>query len=276
MSSETLQHDTKLAYRLTTAQALLAEAIPYFEKYLGRVESQWKADATRVTEADLYLSRLFAEGLRKAFPEDDFCSEESDPAEDGRSLEAEFAWVVDPIDGTNNFALGFPACAISLGLLRHGNPVYGWIYDGTRRVVLEGGPGLGLRCGGQEVDPLPQTIPGKETLYLAIHTPWGREEAGRLHRLLEVAKIRALGSSALHLALVAGGTYHGTVDCNVKVWDIAAGVALAQAVGAEIVFLNGPVFPLRRFSVSQPPLHYFACRPGLSAYLREAIESSHP
>lgn len=249
----------------------MQQAIPYFCAHLGEVESQWKADETRVTEADLHLSRLFEEGLRTAFPEDDFCSEEDAATETARPLQATYAWVVDPIDGTNNFALGFPSCAISLGLLRDGEPIYGWIYDAARRVVIEGGPGYGVTCGGRNLPSLIPHNPVRDTIYVAVHTPWGEQIAPALAPLLEVCKIRAMGSSALHLALVAGGIYDAAVDFNVKVWDIAAGVAIARALGAEVHFFNGPVFPLRTFSVRAGPLHYFACRPGLGDRLRALI-----
>ena len=77
--------------------------------------------------------------MRRDFAKDDFCSEESNPQDEVMPLNANFAWVVDPIDGTNNYALGVPLCAISLGLLYAGEPIYGFIYDHSTRSLLEGG-----------------------------------------------------------------------------------------------------------------------------------------
>ena len=85
-------------------------------------------------------------------------------------------------------------------------------------------------------------------------------------------KIRGLGSSTLHLAYVAVGIFDGTVDHNVKVWDIAAAVPLVEAGGGEVVFLNGPVFPLTQFDLRMGRIFYVAGSAAMVARLQEILE----
>jgi myo-inositol-1(or 4)-monophosphatase len=99
-----------------------------------------EGDETRVTFADFAISENILTELRRSFPDDDFLSEEGNPADEVLPLRARFAWLLDPIDGTNNYALGMPACAISLALLRDGEPLYGFVYDLGREGWSRAGP----------------------------------------------------------------------------------------------------------------------------------------
>ena len=110
--------DDALKNRVAFGRSLVRKHIAFFEKSFGRVTSQWKYDGTRVTEADLTLSRAFETELAERFPEDLFLSEELDSESGSIRVDSEYAWLVDPIDGTNNFARGIPACSISVGSTR--------------------------------------------------------------------------------------------------------------------------------------------------------------
>ena len=121
--------DPALQERILAAHVAVLGQVEYFRNNFGNAQSRWKGDGTRVTEVDEAISKLLFEALGKDFPQDDYCSEESADTPEPIALDAEFAWVLDPVDGTNNYALGIPECGISLGILRHGMPVYGFIYD---------------------------------------------------------------------------------------------------------------------------------------------------
>ena len=135
--------DEKTA-RIEAAKNAVMTQVDFFHEKLGRVPSSWKADGTRVTPVDIAISEHIFERLQCQFPEDDFCSEEVVPNAGEMPLPARFTWLLDPVDGTNNYALGIPYCAISLALLENGVPVYGVIYDMARRHLMFGGKDLGV------------------------------------------------------------------------------------------------------------------------------------
>ena len=173
------------------------------------------------------------------------------------------SWVLDPIDGTNNFALGIPQCAISLALLEDGEPVYGVVYDLGRRTLMHGGPGLGMHDGDRATAVPRRRQPGEphrlpEPFREVARAP-GRGGPGTL-------QVRCLGSATLHLAYVAAGILDGVVDYNVKIWDLAAAIPLCRAAGGEVRFLNGEQLPMRQFDLSMPG----SLRRGLARDLRPA------
>ncbi|MCH8475868.1 MAG: inositol monophosphatase family protein [Opitutales bacterium] len=265
------EHEDK---RIKVGRQAIEAVQPYFHARLGRVKSHWKPDRTRVTEADHEISRRIFSTITSVFPKDDLCSEESERQEGGVPLQSQFAWVLDPIDGTNNFALGLPNCGISLALLKDGYPLYGWIYDGARQVLLAGGPGRDVSLGEELLTSEITRSAPPETTYLAVHTPWRANVHTKLSPLLAECKIRALGSSALHLALLAGGVFQAVVDYNVKIWDIAGGLAIGEALGYSFYFFNGNPFPLQNFDVAMPDLHYLGCHPAHGERLCQLIGES--
>lgn len=233
----------------------------------GRAASQWKADGTRVTAVDLAVSENIFRDLAARFPEDQYLSEESAETNAPREVTARFAWVLDPIDGTNNFALGLSHCAISLALCERGEPVYGVIYDLSRRVLIHGGSGFGVFDGERQAS-VRRALVTKETL-IGFHSPSERAHLPLASAVIAAYKIRGLGSAALHLAYVAVGLLDGCVDFNVRIWDLAAGIALLRAAGGEIHFLNGEQLPIRKFDLKMGKIVYVAGAPEMAARLRQ-------
>lgn len=250
-------------------QAVLAQT-PLFHREFGRAQSHWKSDGTRVTPVDIAISEGIVAALRAQFPDDDFFSEELTNADAPLPATKRFAWVLDPIDGTNNYALGIAHCAISLGLLENGRPAYGVVYDLSRRTLIHGGPGLGLFDGDRAAHVRAEP-PNAQTL-LGFHSPYDRDFAAHASTLVQNFKIRGLGSSTLHLAYVAVGILGGTVDHNVRIWDIAAAVPLCLAGGGQVEFLNGEQFPLRQFDLKMPRIFYIAGNQTVCARLRELMK----
>ena len=97
--------------RIAFGRELIGSLVPMFAELFGKVDSQWKSDGSRVTEADILLSRACHEGVVRAFPEDQFFSEELEAGEQTTAVKQGFSWILDPIDGTNNFARGLPCCS---------------------------------------------------------------------------------------------------------------------------------------------------------------------
>jgi myo-inositol-1(or 4)-monophosphatase len=250
------QLDVQLRHRINAGRVAVRDQVAFFGRQFGDVSSDWKADDTRVTFADFAISeKVFAE-LRRDFPDDDFCSEEANPLDETMELEAHFAWVIDPIDGTNNYALGCSFCAISLALLLDGEPVYGFIYDHSTEDLLEGGLGYGLLRNQKKIDR-DATVADAQTM-IGLHFPMAPEQMELLSGLLVKYRVRCIGSGALTAAYVATGYLTGVVDYRVKVWDIAAAYALCQSVGLHWQFTEGSPFPLKSFHPKMDFSPYYA------------------
>ncbi len=261
--------DPDVRHRINAGRTALLAQVDFFQKQFGRVASEWKEDDTRVTFADFAISeKMFAE-LRGQFPRDDFCSEEANPADEPQELRGTFAWVLDPIDGTNNYALGIPFCAISLALLLEGAPVYGFLYDLSRHTLIQGGPGRGLFDGTQKVTP--PTGPLTDQSIIATHFPMPLDRLERLGPLLSAYRVRSLGSCALNLGYTALGKTAGCVDFKTKVWDVAAAAALIQASGQGLVFRGGSPFPLRQFHARMPSMEFYAGGPDFCRRMRDLL-----
>lgn len=237
----------ELLVRIEAAKrAVLAQA-DFLHREFGRARSEWKSDGTRVTAADIAISEAIFRELGAQFPGDELLSEELGDAAAPIELKSRFAWMLDPIDGTNNYATGIPYCAISLALLENGTPVYGVIYDLARRVLMHGGPGLGAWDGDKPARAKAEPMAGQRML--GFHSPVDKRFAPHATLLVERFKIRGLGSSTLHLAYVGAGIFDGMVDHNVKVWDVAAAIPFCQGAGAEIRYFVHSFFPLRVFDL---------------------------
>lgn len=235
----------------------------------GRAKTAFKADGTKVTAVDIAISQHLQEAITKAYPADQFFSEELTPGTAPVAVTSRFCWVCDPIDGTNNYINGISYCAISLGLLEHGLPAYGIIYDMARRVLIHGGPGRGVWDDDKRTQARSGAPHGHSLI--GFHSPVEKVYAAEGKKLIENFKIRGLGSSTLHLAYAAIGLLDGVVDHNNRVWDIAAAAALLQEAGIEIHYLENPPFPLTEFTLKAKRIQYAAGNPAMKTRLIEVL-----
>lgn len=257
--------------RIAAGKAAVLAQTELLHREFGRVESEWKYDGTRVTAADIAISANIFRELEARFPGDHLFSEELAETDEPTPVTARFAWVLDPIDGTNNYATGIPYCAISLALLENGLPVYGIVYDMARRVLIHGGPGFGLWDGEREAQV--KSSPPHAQSMLGFHSPFDKAFSHHATALVENFKLRGLGSSTLHLAYVAVGLLDGTVDHNVRIWDIAAAVPLVWAGGGEVQFLNGEQFPMKVFNLKMARIQFVAGNASACAVLRGLLKA---
>jgi len=262
-------HSPELLQRIEAAKAAVLSQTELLHREFGRVESRWKSDGTRVTAIDIAISENIFGLLRSAFPGDQMFSEELPEGESPIAVTSRFGWILDPIDGTNNFALGIPHCAISLGLIEHGNPAYGVVYDFSRRILMHGGEGFGA-FDGERPMRVSTEKPNPEML-IGFHSPSDKSQLPGADAILMHFKIRGLGSATLHLAYVAAGLFGGAVDFNVKIWDLAAAIALCRAAGGEILFLNGEQLPVRLFDLKMARIVYVAGAPAVAARLSSLV-----
>ena len=259
----------ELLNRIAAAKRVVLAQTDLMHREFGRAESTWKYDGSRVTAVDVAISENIFRDLAVEFPTDQYFSEELAATEAPLTVTARFSWVLDPIDGTNNFALGIVHCAIALALCEHGRPVYGVVYDLSRRTLMHGGPGFGM-FDGERVSRINDAPVTRETL-VGFHSPFDKTLMPMACGILANFKIRGLGSATLHLAYVAAGLLDGCVDFNVKIWDLAAAIPLVIAAGGDVQFLNGEQLPMRVFDLRMKRIIYIAGSPAMCSRLRELM-----
>lgn len=255
--------------RIAAAKVAVMAETALMHREFGRAKSERKYDGTRVTATDIAISKHIQKAITAQFPEDQFFSEELAEGTAPIAVAARYSWLLDPIDGTNNFANGIVYCAISLALLENGVPIYGVVYDLARRVLIHGGTGYGVWDGDRKAHV--RREPPHSYSLIGFHSPVDKAYGTEAKRVIQNFKIRGLGSSTLHLAYTAVGLLNGVVEHNNKVWDIAAAVPLCLEAGAEIHYLNGSPFPLKEFSLKSGRVQYVAGNHVLSAMLLKIL-----
>ena len=262
---------SELLSRIEASKNAVLAQTELLHREFGKAESRWKSDGTRVTAVDIAISEGIFRDLAGRFPEDQFFSEELANCDAAIPVSSRFCWVLDPVDGTNNFALGIAHCAISLALCERGIPVYGVVYDLSRRTLMHGGPGFGMH-DGERVTTVNVGTPTRETL-VGFHSPFDKTLTPMASGIIAQFKIRGLGSATLHLAYVAAGLLDGCVDFNVKIWDLAAAIALVRAAGGDVRFLNREQLPMRSFDLKMGRIIYVAGSPAMCDRLQELMKA---
>jgi myo-inositol-1(or 4)-monophosphatase len=208
------------------------------------VNVQHKGDRDLVTDIDLAIQHEIADFLAKTMPDVELLAEESAQQPDIDA--AEWLWVLDPIDGTSNFAHGLPLCAVSLALLHHGDPVVGVTNAPRLERVYHA-----VKHGGAYLNGRPITASRSGTLNEAIVSlgdyAVGPDAAAHNRQRLAltaelvplVERIRMVGAATLDLAFVAEGALDACVMLSNKPWDTAAGVLIAREAGALVTDAHG-------------------------------------
>jgi fructose-1,6-bisphosphatase/inositol monophosphatase family enzyme len=235
-------------------------------KQYGKVERQTKthvaASKEAVTEADRASQRHIVGALRKQFPRDGIIGEEDDA---GRAITFDVAdtagrvWVIDPIDGTNNFIAGLGNFAVCIGLLEGGLPTLGVVYDVTRDIVYSGRRGGGVRAGDQPVHVLGTPLGDCSLVMMTSDLGDARGDLPRWAAMWLAQtswKPRLLGSAALEAVQVAAGVAHAAITVKGKLWDCCAPAALVLEAGGLFTDLGGKdIFPfdLRGYAGAKVP-----------------------
>lgn len=249
----------ELTHRVNAGLVAVRNQVKFFCDNFGRVNSKCKSDDSIVTFVDFAITERIFKELREQFASDQYFSEEGDVSEEPTAVAGKFAWLLDPVDGTENYALGMPFCAISLALLYKGKPVYGWIYDHSRQSILHGGGSYGCFQDGKKIS-LPK---GEEPLsgrsLIALHFSRSPYLVGcDVSELVQAHRSRYLGSGALSLLYTGLGYFEGSFDVKVKPWDIAAALPILELAGRKIHFFGEACFPLAHFHPEMEACPYFA------------------
>ena len=275
-----LSHDLQFATELARSAGRIV--LDHFGQVERLTKTHAAASAEAVTEADRASQRHVVAGLRRRFPTDGIVGEESDT---GDSITFECpdpmgrVWVIDPIDGTNNFVSGFPNFAVCIGMLERGEPAIGVVYDVTRDAMYASARGEGAWLDNKRLRA-PQT-PMSDSALLML-TANLLDKSGRLPgyatRWLSQTnwKVRIVGSAALEAVQVAAGIAHGALTIHGKLWDCAAPAALVLEAGGVVTNPNGDrIFPfdLRNYAGAKVP--FLAAGPAAHAQLLREIRE-HP
>jgi myo-inositol-1(or 4)-monophosphatase len=206
-----------------------------------RVKIEYKGDADLVTEADRSSEALIRKRIQEKWPEHDILGEEGGFVDTG----SEYRWYVDPLDGTTNFAHGFPVFCVSMALEHKGQRIAGVIYDPTRDEMFTAATGSGARLNG-EVIKISQTKTLAESLVATGFPSHKRHKNPNIHFYhqitLKTHGVRRAGSAALDLCCVASGRFDGFWEFNLNPWDTAAGVLIVEEAGGRVTDFSGGPF----------------------------------
>jgi myo-inositol-1(or 4)-monophosphatase len=201
-----------------------------------------KAARDLVTEADLVVEQDIRDRLARFFPSHTVLGEEA--AESGSG--SPYRWIVDPIDGTTNFAHGLPLFCVSIALEIEGRVDVGVIYAPMSDELFTAERGEGARLNGKRLQVTRESTLGDALLVTGFPPQAGSRLAEQLAlfgAFLERARaVRRLGSAALDLAFVAAGRFDGFWESSLHAWDVAAGALLVHEAGGLITDLEGDAF----------------------------------
>jgi myo-inositol-1(or 4)-monophosphatase len=235
------------------ASAIAREAGARLREFFAQgVKTEYKGDVDLVTVADRTSEKLIRERLAVAFPEHGVFGEEGTRDR----LEAEYRWYVDPLDGTTNFAHGFPHFCVSLGLEQRpaglepgqdGTLVAAVLYDPLLDEMFTAERGRGALLNGKPIHVSPTALLA-ESLIATGFPSQKRHLSPNIHFYQEFTLrshgVRRAGSAALDLAYVAAGRFDCFWEFNLNPWDTAAGFLLVEEAGGRITDFSGAKYKL--------------------------------
>jgi myo-inositol-1(or 4)-monophosphatase len=221
------------------------------EKFDRNIKVSKKGDINLVTEADLASEALIIERIKSYYPKQSILAEES-----GNAVvmggENTWKWIIDPLDGTTNYAHGYPCFCVTVALEHEGEIVIGVTFDPTRNELF-----AAERSRGTSLNNKPIRVSATEALgdsLIVTGFPYDfkrREDFGRhlTQFLLNSRGVRRDGSAAIDMAYVACGRFDGFWEEGLNPWDMAAGVLLIEEAGGQVSGYDGS-----RFSIYSPPM----------------------
>ena len=203
-----------------------------------KIPFELKGDFDLVTAADRASEALIVERLQSHFPSHSILGEEGGR----RDGQAEYCWYVDPVDGTTNFAHGFPAYNVTMAVEKSGELIAGVIFDPTRNEMFAAEKGGGAYLNGRRIH-VSKAAAVNESLVATGFPSRKRHENINIHFYYQLAMIshgvRRAGAAALDLAYVASGRLDGFWEFGLSPWDMAAGILLVEEAGGRCADMHG-------------------------------------
>lgn len=228
---------------LKTAERAARKAGEILTENLGKImRIELKAKNSLLTEVDLMCERVIVDLIRHEYPDHDLVAEEGSEYSSG----SEFKWIIDPLDGTMNYAHGYPFFSVSIALEQNDSVVAGVVYDPVMDEMFTAEAGKGAKLNGSEIrvsaeDRLEDSL--LATGFLHEDEGLVERNLGHFSDFIMIARgVRRDGSAALDLAYVACGRYDGFWELGLHPWDMAAGAFIVREAGGEITNISGGDF----------------------------------
>jgi myo-inositol-1(or 4)-monophosphatase len=225
--------------RLTTLKLALSRAGGVLRRRFGKVGYLQKRRADLLTLADLESQREVLATLTRAHPQDDYLAEENARRDTG----AEYRWIIDPLDGTTNYAHSYPASCVSIAIMRRGAPDLAGVYDPSRDELFLARRGRGATLNGRRM----KVSATRKVADSLLITGFAYDRAERADFYLARFKtfltrchdVRRSGSAALDMAWIAAGRADGFWEFHLNPWDVAAGWLLVREAGGKVTDFDG-------------------------------------
>lgn len=212
---------------------------------LGRaLQVSNKGDIDLVTEADIASEKLIIDRIKSHYPRHAILAEESGATEGGELTpgQTEWKWIIDPLDGTTNYAHGYPCFCVSIALERAGSLELGVIYDPTRDELFAAEKGQGATLNDRRMRV--SSVDDLNAAMLCTGFPYNVRERPNFARdfinfTMSAQAVRRDGSASLDLAYIACGRFDGFWEDGLRAWDIAAGVLMIEEAGGRVSDFTG-------------------------------------
>jgi len=209
------------------------------------VKSSIKNDREIVTQADQICQDLIINRIKETYPDHGFIAEEGAGGkifkQPPRASEAVW-WIIDPIDGTNNYAHGLLCFTVAIAALYEGQPIVAVIFEPATESMFTAAKGTDAQLNASRITVSSEDI--NRFAGFGIDTHFKPEHAAGVNEVMRKTKFRTLGSGSLHFAYVAKGALLGTIAMGAKLWDIVPGALLIANAGGILTDLDGnEVFP---------------------------------
>jgi myo-inositol-1(or 4)-monophosphatase len=224
--------------------------------YFGQgVEMRTKRDCDFVSDADVESERAIIDVIRSAFPDHAILGEEGQATNDSDvDTSSEFLWVIDPLDGTTNFAHDIPHFAVSIGFYWKGQPVLGVIFNPARRDWFHAVRDEGAFANGNKVTVADHSSLSESLVGVGFYYDRGAMMEATLASIRDLFQqkihgIRRFGTASLDLCKVGCGQYGAFFEYELSPWDFAAGRLFVEEAGGRVTNCRGDELPLAKSSV---------------------------
>jgi myo-inositol-1(or 4)-monophosphatase len=231
---------TELSRMLETAVVAARLAGQRAMEELRYIRKSLKNSNEVVTQADPACQKIIIDRISETYPDHGFIAEEG---KDGQMLrisprgDASIWWIIDPIDGTNNFANRLLCFCVSVAAMHNGHPILGVIFDPATDSMLTAAADMDAQINSSTITVNEDDINMFASFGVDSHQN-AKTDAG-VKKMMAQTRFRSLGSTALHMAYVAKGAMIGMVCTSAKLWDIAAGAILIKQAGGIVTDLHG-------------------------------------
>jgi myo-inositol-1(or 4)-monophosphatase len=211
------------------------------ERFGRKIEISNKSEIDLVTESDLASERLIIERIKTYYPRHSILAEESG-ATNPHDHQSDWRWIIDPLDGTTNYAHGYPCFCVSIGLEHKGRMEIGVVYDPLRDEMFAAERGQGASLNGRRINV--SRTRSLSSALLCTGFPYDVRERSEFARhfsnfIMHAQGVRRDGAAALDLAYVAAGRFDGFWEEGLKPWDVAAGALIIEEAGGRISKYRG-------------------------------------